>query len=115
MSQPYNPGPNEAVDPFSRIPSEIVSGCSALHMDPDPIPPEEVPPGHTYLADTDRMVQHSLGHFHAALELHNQASRRITRMCLDVAKMASRLENHEDPNVRHLAQAIYKQVMEPTW
>lgn len=66
MSTPFEP--NER---FANIAvSEILSGTSALHMQPAPIPVEkQEADNHGYLSETDFMVKHSIEHFHNAAKL----------------------------------------------
>ena len=66
MSSPFEP-----TEHFANIAvSEILSGTSALHMPPEPIPVEkQKPENHGYLSETDFMVKHSIEHFHQAAKL----------------------------------------------
>ena len=48
---------------------EINSAISALHMEPDSIPPNRQTPDNSgFLADTDYWVKHSIEHLRACLE-----------------------------------------------
>lgn len=52
---------------------EIISGMSALHMNPDPIPTEkQTPENNGYLTDVDGWAKHSIEHFRAAIDSINQ-------------------------------------------
>lgn len=62
----------------SSVVNEIVSGCSALHMEPKPI----ADPKGTYLSDVDHWVEHSLEHFHAAIEMTGMVQSAFSRMLL---------------------------------
>ena len=64
------------------VSTEIISGCSALHMNPEPL---ENPSG-TYLSDTDSWVKHSLEHFHTAVDYSNHVSSAFNRV-LNVLEM----------------------------
>ncbi len=61
-------------EPLRGAVSEIISGLSALNMQPDPIPPEEqTPDNNGYLSQTDRWVEHAYEHFQAAIQCIRKA------------------------------------------
>ena len=66
----------------SSVVTEILSGCSALHMEPKPL---ENPDG-TFLSDTDYWVQHSIEHFHKAVEHSGKVTSAFERL-LHLAEM----------------------------
>lgn len=70
MSKPH------AYENISSVAIEIISGCSSLHMYPDPI---ENPKGE-YISDTDANVHHSLEHFHAAVDMLRSVSKAFNRL-----------------------------------
>ena len=51
---------------------EIISGMSALNMEPRPL---EKPEG-TFLSETDHWVKHSMEHFRQAVELIRESRRQ---------------------------------------
>lgn len=57
--------------------AELMSGMSALHMEPEAIPDIN---GNGWLSDTDHWVHHSIEHFDKALDLLI-ANRKSTRRC----------------------------------
>lgn len=71
--------------PLEGIAHEIISGMSALNMEPLPL---ETPTG-TYISDTDHWVRHAMVHFRAACQL---ASRAARSQDLIVSKLSEILE-----------------------
>lgn len=70
MSKPH------AYENVSSVAIEIISGCSSLHMYPEPV---ENPQGE-YISDTDVHVRHSLEHFHAAVDMLRSVSTAFNRL-----------------------------------
>lgn len=63
--------------------SEIISGKSALNMEPDPIAvaSERYAEGPVFLTESDRWVRHAYEHFGAAVAILNSVSRRMDHGC----------------------------------
>ena len=70
MSKPHT------YESITSVAIEIVSGCSSLHMYPNPV---ENPKGE-YISDTDANVRHSLEHFRAAIDMLRGVSTAFTRL-----------------------------------
>lgn len=70
MSKPH------AYESVNSVAIEIISGCSSLHMCPNPV---ENPQGE-YISDTDANVRHSLEHFHAAVDMLRSVSTAFNRL-----------------------------------
>lgn len=70
MSKPH------AYENVSSVAIEIISGCSSLHMYPEPV---ENPQGE-YISDTDVHVRHSLEHFHAAVDMLRSVSTAFNQL-----------------------------------
>lgn len=56
------------------ITTEIMSAMSALNMNPEPLPPDQIKHDTGYLADTDRWAAHAMDHLHAAYALVQKMS-----------------------------------------
>jgi hypothetical protein len=88
MSSPFEP-----TEHFANIAvSEILSGTSALHMPPEPIPVEkQEPENHGYLSETDFMVKHSIEHFHHAAKLIGVSMNEVHGAKLKLIKLMTEL------------------------
>lgn len=81
MSEPFK----NYEDHAHGVISELVSACSALNMEPDPIPAEEIERiredrGYAWLSDTDRWVSHSMEHIHQAIREAEKAGDKIRQL-----------------------------------
>ena len=74
-------------NPVAGTVNEIMSGTSALHMPPAPLPEDKLPlysrekePDARFLSETDAWVMHAMEHFRAALAHINRVSHHIAAL-----------------------------------
>lgn len=67
MSEPVEEYEHE--DALSGAIHQIQGAISALNMEPEPIPEEEVDPEGTFLTDLDKWANHAEKHLNAALRI----------------------------------------------
>jgi hypothetical protein len=87
--------------PLHGVIHEVISGMSALNMEPDPI----AEPTGTYLSETDGYVKHAMEHFSAACQLAGEAERRTERLVTLAARLLELKHGIETPYTCEDAEA----------
>jgi hypothetical protein len=62
------PNPISLQNPWYSFTTEMMSGMSALNMEPNPIPVDELDEYDRFLSETDKWVKHAVEHFEVAIQ-----------------------------------------------
>ena len=91
-------------NPIDGARTEILSGTSALHMEPSP---KEDKVGNGWLSDTDNMVAHSLEHFYQAYQLLADAYKEHGRLERGTwKKVTDLMRKIKDKEISHIDEII---------
>lgn len=85
---------------------ENISGGSALHMFPEPIPKDQQDE-RGYLVDVDHMVAHAYAHYNAATQLLGKLEQKISRFLADLRRIGYDLEKLDHPQAKTLADRLF--------
>lgn len=103
MSEPRTDHPKKA----EGAGYEILSGLSALHQEPAPIPK----PGR-FISESDTNVQHAMDHFHAAFNLTEQSAVQIDSLCREAAYVLAVYHHRESISIENDPHWIIQQLVE---
>lgn len=86
--------PRTHTNPLEGARSELISGLSALHMEPQPLPENEQGDD-GYLTDLDYWAQHAQKHFYMAYEELSRVSEAVHRLQHQIFAMLKVYRNEE--------------------